>query len=91
MAIKCHFLQQFIFLVSPWVTMGTALLLKLFSWIFFLQDFLEDLWSRVQDLSNNGWKLESGNGASFFIKFFPLFFLGLENDVYILSLSVSLL
>lgn len=23
------------------------------------KDFLEDLWSRVQDLSNNGWKLES--------------------------------
>ncbi|CAO2822875.1 unnamed protein product [Amaranthus hypochondriacus] len=23
------------------------------------KDFLEDLWSRIQDLSNNGWKLES--------------------------------
>ena len=55
---------------------------------FLLQDFLEDLWSRVQDLSNNGWKLDSGNGALFFMNFS---FLGWKNDVYLLSLSLSFL
>ena len=69
-----------------WVTMGTAV--QLFSLIFFLQDFLEDLWSRVQDLSNNGWKLDSGNGALFFMNFS---FLGWKNDLYLLSFSVTFL
>jgi hypothetical protein len=55
------FLQQFIFLVSPWITMVQLFYSNHF--IFFVQDFLEDLWSRVQDLSNNGWKLDSGNGV----------------------------
>lgn len=40
--------------------MDAGILLKPFYLMFFLQDFLEDLWSRVQDLSTNGWKLESG-------------------------------
>lgn len=26
-----------------------------------MQDFVEDLWDRVQSLSSNGWKVESGN------------------------------
>lgn len=29
--------------------------------LIFFQDFLEDLWERIQVLSSNGWKVESGN------------------------------
>lgn len=29
--------------------------------IAIFQDFLEDLWDRIQVLSSNGWKVESGN------------------------------
>ena len=28
-------------------------------WLF--QDFLEDLWSRIQTLSTDGWKVDSGD------------------------------
>lgn len=80
--VCCHFLQQFLLLVSMLVTMGTAV--QLFSLIFFLQDFLEDLWSRVQDLSNNGWKLDSGNGALFFMNF--SFWVGKMMCIYYLYL-----
>ncbi|GMP64692.1 hypothetical protein CsSME_00025838 [Camellia sinensis var. sinensis] len=36
------------------------------------KDFLEDLWDRIQDLSSNGWKLESFR-SHYSVNFIPLF------------------
>lgn len=40
--------------------------------IYLFQDFLEDLYDRVQSLSNNGWKVDSGKNV---FRFFHLFIL----------------
>ncbi|RXI03184.1 hypothetical protein DVH24_003836 [Malus domestica] len=49
------------------------------------KDFLEDLWGRIQVLSSNGWKLDSGNDqvsqSSFFILFFLMTFISLFDQI----------
>jgi len=35
--------------------------------VCFVQDFLEDLWGRIQVLSSNGWKVDSGKLPVLFV------------------------
>lgn len=49
---------MFIYLLSPFLSCSEWVT-DYFCYAFF-KDFLEDLWDRIQVLSSNGWKVESG-------------------------------
>ena len=76
-----HFTQKFLIIDIASMQLSSSIF-PLIS----LQDFLEDLWERIQVLSSSGWKVESGNISSLCLfYYFEPFTLAINVNLYYLD------